>query len=135
MMLDYQRIETYRENNRIEAKLATGGLPHSLWETYSAFANTIGGVILLGLEELPDHSLRVAGLPNPEEYIAQILAILTDGRTVSANLLQPQDIAIHSCQGKRYIAVEIPRAPRQFRPVYLGPDPFSGAYRRNGEGD
>ena len=77
-MLDITKIGTYRENNRLEAKLATGGLPESLWETYSAFANTYGGVILLGVEELPDKSLRIQGLLDAEEMAARLRAMLDD---------------------------------------------------------
>lgn len=53
-LFDISHLEEYRESNQLEAKKAAGGLPGSLWESYSSFANTDGGVILLGVDEQKD---------------------------------------------------------------------------------
>jgi predicted HTH transcriptional regulator len=50
-MIDIANITQQRESFHLETKKAAGGVPTSLWETYSAFANTSGGVILLGISE------------------------------------------------------------------------------------
>lgn len=134
-MIDLHNIERYRENNRIEAKLSTGGLPESLWETYSAFANTLGGVILLGVEELPDHSLRPVDLPDPQWLIREFREILNDPRRVSANILSERSVSVVEVEGNHIVAIEVPRARRYDRPVYVGGDPMTGTYRRNGDGD
>lgn len=134
-MLDLTNIEKYKENNRIEAKKATGGLPKSIWETYSAFANTLGGVILLGVEEYADKSLHPVDLPDPEWLLNDFRDIINDPHRVSVNILSESDVKVHETDGKRIIVINVPRADRSERPVYIDGDPMTGTYRRNGEGD
>ena len=39
------------ERVTLECKRAKAEVPKSVWATYSAFANTIGGLVLLGVDE------------------------------------------------------------------------------------
>lgn len=134
-MVDMNNLGNYRENNRIEAKQALGGLPESIWETYSAFANTQGGVILLGVEELADKRLHALDLLDPQWLIEDLWEGLEDPKVVSRNILTPDDIQIHVVDGKQIVSVTVPPARWEQRPIYIGGDPIRGTYRRSGEGD
>lgn len=134
-MLDFSRLEQYRENNRIEAKKALGGLPHSIWETYSAFANTLGGIILLGVEERKDHSLHAVNLPDPDKIIKDFWEIANNPEKVSVNILTGRQVQKQEVDGNRIVVITVPKAERSDKPVYIGGNPFTGSYRRNGEGD
>ena len=58
-----------------------------MWETYSSFANTDGGVILLGVEEKKDGSLIPVGVDNPEQMVKDIWNTVNNQQKVSVNLL------------------------------------------------
>ena len=134
-MLDFANLEIYRENNRIEAKKAQGGLPHSIWETYSAFANSFGGILLLGVVEGADKRFVSVPLPSPERLVSEFWEMINDRTKVSANIISEQDVQIVESGGNRIVVIQIPRAGRHERPVYIGTYPFSGSYFRDGEGD
>ena len=133
-MLNFFDIGSYKENNRIEAKKAQGGLPESIWETYSAFANTLGGIILLGVVEKEDKTFEAVGVSHPEKLVKQIWDILNNQNKVSVNLLSHKDMFVQEINGKKIIVINVPRADRAYRPVYIDGNPLN-SYRRDGEGD
>ena len=129
-------LNKYKENTRIEAKQATGGLPHSIWETYSAFANTSGGVILLGVaENKKDKRLYPVDLPDPNRLVAQFWDGINDKRNVSANLLKKDDVTVEKVDGKEIVVICVRKAKRCERPIYIGNNPKTGSYYRRGEAD
>ena len=134
-MLNWNDLKQYRENNRLEAKKSQGGLPRSIWETYSAFANTCGGLILLGVIENEDKSFSSVPLDDPEQLAADFWNTLNRPGVVSANILEPEDVRVLESGGNRIVVIEVPRADEARRPVYIGEDPCSGSYWRSGEGD
>lgn len=134
-MIDLNHLEQYRENNRLEAKRALGGLPGSLWETYSSFANTRGGLILLGVEEYADRSLHPIDLPDPAGILQDFWSAVNDPHQVSLNILRDEYVQTLCIGGRQIIAIYIPPATTAQKPVYIGGDPLHGTYRRCGDAD
>ena len=125
-MLDFAHLEEYRENNRIEAKKALGGLPHSIWETYSAFANTLGGIILLGVVERKDATFDTVDLPDPEGLMQEFWRLVNDPDKASANILTSEDVYMQKVNGNRIVVIHVPRADRFHRPIYVEGNPLTG---------
>lgn len=92
-MIDISSILSQKERINIEAKLAQGGLPGSIWDT------------------------------------------LNNRRKISMNILLEHHIYPVDYNGATIIVLEIPRADRRDKPIYVGQDIFKGTFRRNYEGD
>lgn len=132
---DLQSLSKYREHNCLEAKSAKGGFPNSLWETYSAFANSDGGVILLGVKETKDGKLVSDGDVDAEKLRKDFWNMVNNRQKVSANIVTDRMVTVESIDGNNILVVRVPRAERSARPIYVGLDPKSGTYRRNHDGD
>ena len=129
-------LTTYKENSLLEVKSARGGLPNSLWESYSAFANSEGGIIVLGVKEnAKDGSLYVEGLDDVHKLMKDFWNMVNNRQKVSCNILTDSMAVLDKIEGKDVIVIRVPRAERTSRPVYVGSDPRTGTYRRNFEGD
>ncbi|MBQ9003573.1 MAG: ATP-binding protein, partial [Eggerthellaceae bacterium] len=133
-MMDLSDLLSYRENNRLEAKSAARGLPRSLWQTYSAFANSSGGVILLGAEELPDKTLIPAGVKNVDKLLDDFWNTVNNPQKTSENILLDEDVRVFQQDGADLIAIFVPQANRRVKPIYLNDNP-KRSFRRNHTGD
>lgn len=135
-MVDFNEIFNNKEKVDIEVKAAQGGIPSSVWATYSSFANTFGGTIILGIaEDKETKEFIPVGVENPDKLITEIWNTLNNLQKISANILLDRQVYAQEYEGKKYIVIEVPRANRQDKPVYVGADMFRGSYRRNHEGD
>ena len=137
MLFDIAKFDSYKEDNRREVKKARGGLPVSLWETYSSFANSSGGVIILGAVENEDHTWRASGLNihDEEKLVRDFWDTIHNRSKVSVNLLSESSVEVQELGENVVIVIYVPRAGRSQKPVYINGDLFGGSFRRDHDGD
>jgi ATP-dependent DNA helicase RecG len=116
--------------SEVEAKAAAGGLPKSIRETLSAFSNTRGGTLILGLSE--SDGFAVVGLSDPAK-------LASDLASMCASELEPPVrplIQTHTYEGHALVTAEVPEMSRSEKPCYYkGAGMAKGSYIRVHDGD
>jgi ATP-dependent DNA helicase RecG len=108
-------------------------LPKSIWETYASFANTFGGTIVLGVgEDASSKRFIPLGISEPDKMINDIWNSLNNKTKVSTNILLQRQACKIDFEGKTFVIIEVPRANKKDKPVYLNGDIFNNALERSG---
>lgn len=117
-----------------EFKAAQGNLPRDLWPTISAFANTAGGWIVLGVREQLN-GFHLIGIRNPALLLKDLHAQLRNQQKISYATCGAEDVSVETLGDKSVIVVRVPAAPRTSRPVYIDGSRYTGTYVRRDSGD
>lgn len=109
----------------LEFKSAKDGLPNSLWDTYSSFANTDGGVIVLGVKE-HKQQFTVEGLSKEQiiQYKKDFWNQVNNPDCINENLLSDNDLYEGCYKDKGLLIIYVPRASRIQRPYLQNQKPF-----------
>ena len=150
-MKRYQKIKTKMDITDINTLLQVGErisfeckkcenqIPKSVWETYSSFANTVGGIIVLGITEHteePDQTKRfeITGVNNPKKLKKEFFDTLNSNK-VNRNILIEEDVDIVEYEGHSLLVINIPQVDYRQRPIYINGNMMNGSFKRNYEGD
>ena len=136
---DILELLKYGERINLECKDSRNEISKSVWETYSAFANTCGGIILLGIEEHMserdlDKRFTFTGVKKPDVRLKEFWDTINSNK-VSANILLDDNVGYCDVNGHTVLWIEVPQADYRYKPVYINENPIKGSFKRNHEGD
>ena len=114
-----------------EVKEARKELPRDIWKTVSAFSNSEGGVIVLGVKEGALAMLEITGVANADKIQSDFITGLRGGKF---NIQLSSKGHLFTIGGKTVIAFRLPPMQRQAKPVYYNDD-IRNTYIRQGATD
>lgn len=118
------------EPSGVEVKAARGGLPRTIVETASAFANTNGGLVLLGVDEADDFGTVV--LPDPAKLRDDLVSALSD--QLEPPVRPATDLV--EIDDRIVVSAEIAPLTSDQKPCYVRSRGIAnGSYVRAGDGD
>ena len=129
----------YGEKINLECKKAESKIPNSVWETYSSFANTDGGLILFGVEKHlkekdPEKRFTLESINNPQQRLTDFWNTINSVK-VSTNVLVDSDVGICKVRDADIMWINVPQADYKAKPVYINENINKGTFKRNHEGD
>ncbi len=127
------------ENRTLEMKKCKDTLPESVWETVSAFANTRGGVILLGVVEHKEKPLsdkfEINGVADANKVVTDFFNMLNNPQKINRSVLVDSDVRIVEIDGKDVIYINVPEADYRQKPIFINQKLERGTFKRGHEGD
>lgn len=137
---ELKKIVYQGEKINLEIKKTESKIPKSIYETYSAFANTNGGTIVLGVDEDQTQNNKeekyiFTGVNNSDKQIKEFWDNINNNEKVNSNILRDEDVFVVSDDKSEFIVIKVPRANSSTRPIYINNNLYNGTYKRNYEGD
>ena len=132
-LADTKKIQ---EKANLECKAAANSLPKDFWKSFSAFSNTQGGFILLGITEKKDGEFCITGVSDARKIVDDLYSQARGGQKVSCHYLNDDCVLYENdiFAEKSVIAIYVQKAENNSIPVYLNGD-ITNAYVRLNTGD
>ena len=108
-MQELEQLIYKGEKVDIECKEAESNVPRSAYESYSAFANTKGGYIILGVKEdkkkiLPEERFIIQGIQKAKKQVEDFWNTINSSK-VNRNILKDEDVFIVEESGVSLIVI------------------------------
>lgn len=124
------------ESDTIEFKESRKGFPHDALKTICSFANTEGGILILGVSE-ENNKFYVSGVDNPTKLRDEMFNLLNNPNKINRNVITNEDVKVVDLPdkgNKTIIVIFVHKQNYREKPIFLNGN-TANSYYRYGTGD